>query len=80
MFYIVTENQFKGPINYLQDGETPYNVAGKNMKIRKLITQLLETNLDDGSDEENGKLGNGDADGDDDEWEEVDEDEQGKIV
>jgi len=63
----------------LQDGETPYNVAGKNMKIRKLITQLLEASLDD-SDEENEKGHDEDAEGDVDEWEEADGDGQGEKV
>ena len=55
-----------------QDGETPYNVAGKNMKIRKLITQLIDANLDD-SDGDKGEGG-----GEDEEWEEVDEKEAAK--
>ncbi|GAX75624.1 hypothetical protein CEUSTIGMA_g3068.t1 [Chlamydomonas eustigma] len=50
-----------------KDGETPYNVAGKNMKIRKLITQLLDSRLDDEGGED---IGYADEEG---EWEEVEE-------
>ena len=59
----------------MQDGETPYNGAGKNLKIRKLITQLMEANLNDDEDGE-GDDGEG---GDDEEWEEVTEEEKSKI-
>ncbi len=58
-----------------QDGETPYNVAGKNMKVRKLITQLLNANLDD-SDEDKGDGGEGDEE----EWEEVAAEEEEKAA
>ena len=52
-----------------KDGETPYNVAGKNLKIRKLIQQLIDSSIND--DEEEG--GGEDADGE--EWIEADEEE-----
>ncbi len=50
-----------------KDGETPYNVAGKNMKIRKLITELQNANLDD-SDVDKAEEGEKDEE---EEWEEA---------
>ena len=51
-----------------KDGETPFNVAGNNLKIRKLIQQLIDTKIDD-EEEENG------GGEEEDEWEEAEAEE-----
>lgn len=57
----------------VQDGETPYDVAGKNLKVRKLIQALMDANLDDDDEEDKGE-------GDDEEWEDADEEEAKQAV
>lgn len=53
-----------------QDGETPYDVAGKNLKMRKLIQALMDAQLDD-----NEEAAGGDDEEEEEEWEEADEEE-----
>lgn len=57
----------------VQDGETPYDVAGKNLKVRKLIQALMDANLDDEEEEDKGE-------GEDEEWEDADEEEAKQAV
>lgn len=55
-----------------KDGETPYNVAGKNLKIRKLIQQLIDAKVEDSEE------ANAGGDDEDEEWEEVEAEEAAK--
>ena len=54
-----------------KDGETPYNVAGKNLKIRKLIQQLIDAKIESEDPEEP----NGGGNGEEEEWEEAEAEE-----